>query len=54
LEQDEKVPTEPFLLWFLFTGLKPFYSICRSNGTFSPNKYSFVGSFRITGLKTRC
>jgi len=35
----------------LITGLKPVVSICRSYGTFFPNKYSFVSSFLITGLK---
>ena len=34
-----------------FSRLKPLYTICRSYGTFFPNKYSFVGSFHITGLK---
>jgi hypothetical protein len=35
-----------------FSRLKLLYTICRSYGTFFPNKYSFVGSFLITGLKS--
>ncbi|HPX57457.1 MAG: hypothetical protein QM209_00965 [Candidatus Cloacimonadota bacterium] len=31
--------------------MKPVVNICRSYGTFFPNKYSFVGSYLITGLK---
>ncbi|MBP8704611.1 MAG: hypothetical protein WBK79_07570 [Candidatus Cloacimonas acidaminovorans] len=31
--------------------MRPVDNICRSYGTFFPNKDSFVGSFLFTGLK---